>query len=162
MDINLLFQDVCYFGVENKISQLVLHVLPHAQPVKGIINFSASGGIFWLIRYIPPLPIAWLLKSPEHQQALYYLMSLCRIWQYILFLQSEFHLLVLNQIQEMFSSVNTSFITFNISYDVHLTHDPILTDKPASYRQSYFKTFLFQGLNMHAENTAVLINLILY
>ena len=59
----------------------------------------------------------------------------------------------------MIPGVNTSFMTFNICYDVQRTHDLIVTDWPVSDRQSYFKTSLLSWTG-NAENTAVLINLI--
>ena len=86
-------------------------------------------------------------------------MCLCRIRQHVFILQSEFHLFVANQIKETFPSVTTSFMTFNICYNIQCTHDLIITDKPVIYRQSEFKTCLVSWAE-HAEYIAVLINLI--
>ena len=64
-------------------------------------------------KFLTHICVAWpqWVKSPEHQQAWYCLMW--RIMQHVVFLQSEFHPLVANQIQDTIQNVNTYFITFN-------------------------------------------------
>ena len=61
---------------------------------------------------------------------------MCRVGLDNVRVPSEFHFLLVNQIEEMIPNVNTSFITFNIRYD--------------------FKTSLVP----RTENNAISINLI--
>ena len=70
---------------------------------------DAGDGVFCLWGSTPCLLMLWLLKSPQHQQAWYWL---CRTYKIYSLFQSQFHLHGSSQIQDMIQNVDISFVIF--------------------------------------------------